>query len=55
MDNMINLEMLFWASRNGGGQNLYDIAVRHAETTMNNHFRKDGSCYHVGGLRHGER
>ena len=47
MDNMINLEMLFWASRNGGGQNLYDIAVRHAETTMNNHFRKDGSCYHV--------
>ena len=39
--------MLFWASRNGGGQNLYDIAVRHAETTMNNHFRKDGSCYHV--------
>lgn len=47
MDNMINLEMLFWASRNGGGQNLYDIAVRHAETTMHNHFRKDGSCYHV--------
>ena len=26
---------------------LYDIAVRHAETTMQNHFREDGSCYHV--------
>ena len=47
MDNMMNLEMLFWASRNGGGQDLYDIAVRHAETTMEHHFRKDGSCYHV--------
>lgn len=47
MDNMMNLEMLFWASRNGGGQDLYDIAVRHAETTMRHHFRPDGSCYHV--------
>lgn len=47
MDNMINLEMLFWASRNGGSSNLYDVAVDHATTTMNNHFRKDGSCYHV--------
>ena len=47
MDNMMNLEMLFWASRNGGSQDLYDIAVRHAETTMEHHFREDGSCYHV--------
>ena len=47
MDNMMNLEMLFWASRNGGGLDLYDIAVRHAETTMRHHFRPDGSCYHV--------
>ena len=47
MDNMMNLEVLFWASRNGGGQDLYDIAVRHAETTMRHHFRPDGSCYHV--------
>ena len=47
MDNMINLEMLFWASKNGGGHNLYDIAVKHAETTMKHHFRPDYSCYHV--------
>ena len=47
MDNMINLELLFWASANGGSQTLRDIAIRHAETTMNNHFRPDGSCYHV--------
>ena len=47
MDNMINLEMLFWASKNGGSQRLYDIAVKHAEVTMANHFRPDYSCYHV--------
>lgn len=47
MDNMINLELLFWAAENGGSKRLKDIAVRHAETTMENHFRPDGSCYHV--------
>lgn len=47
MDNMINLELLFWASENGGNKQLADIAIRHAETTMKNHFREDGSCYHV--------
>ena len=47
MDNMINLELLFWAAENGGSQHLRDIAIKHAETTMNNHFRPDGSCYHV--------
>ena len=47
MDNMINLELLFWASQNGGSKHLSDIAVQHAETTMNHHFREDGSSYHV--------
>lgn len=47
MDNMINLEMLFWAAKNGGNHRLYDIAVKHAETTMAHHFRPDYSCYHV--------
>ncbi len=47
MDNMINLEMLFWAAKNGGDHRLYDIAVKHAETTMAHHFRPDYSCYHV--------
>ena len=47
MDNMINLELLFWASRNGGSPLLHDIAVSHAVTTMKHHFRPDGSCYHV--------
>lgn len=47
MDNMINLELLFWASKNGGSQKLYDIAVKHAETTMKNQFRPDFTSYHV--------
>lgn len=47
IDNMMNMELLFWAAKNGGGRHLYDIAYKHTETTMNNHFRPDGSCYHV--------
>lgn len=47
IDNMMNLELLYWAAENGGGQRLKELATRHAETTMRNHFREDGSCYHV--------
>ena len=47
VDNVINLELLFWASRNGGNKSLYDMAVSHADKTMENQFRPDGSCYHV--------
>lgn len=41
IDNMMNLELLFWASKNGGSKKLYDMAVQHATVTMNNHFRPD--------------
>ena len=47
MDNMINLEMLFWAAKNGGDIDLYDIAVSHADKTMKHHFRPDFTSYHV--------
>lgn len=47
MDNMINLETLFWAAENGGGRHLADIARMHADTTMRYNFRPDGSSYHV--------
>lgn len=47
IDNMMNLELLFWAAKNGGGQRLYHIAVTHAETTMAHQFRPDYSNYHV--------
>lgn len=47
IDNMINLEMLFWAAKNGENKALYDIAVSHANKTLENHFKPDYSCYHV--------
>ncbi len=47
IDNMMNLEMLFWASRHTGDKSYYDIAVRHADNTLANHFREDNSSYHV--------
>ncbi|MFW2376811.1 MAG: glycoside hydrolase family 88 protein [Cellulophaga baltica] len=48
IDNMMNLELLFWAAKNGGDQRLYDIATSHAEVTMNNLVREDNSLYHLG-------
>ncbi|GAB3652145.1 glycoside hydrolase family 88 protein [Echinicola sediminis] len=47
IDNMLNLELLFWAAKHGGDQKFYDIAVKHAETTMENHFREDYTSWHV--------
>ncbi len=47
VDNMMNLELLFWASRQSGDQKYYDIAVSHADNTIKNHYREDGSSWHV--------
>ncbi|MGO4921271.1 glucuronyl hydrolase [Maribacter spongiicola] len=47
IDNMMNLEMLFEATRISGDSTYYNIAVAHANTTMRNHFRDDYSSYHV--------
>lgn len=47
IDNMMNLEMLFQATELTGDSLYYNIAVNHANTTLANHFREDGSSYHV--------
>ena len=47
IDNMMNLELLFWASKNGGGERLRTMAISHAVKTMENHLRPDGSAWHV--------
>ena len=47
VDNLMNLEMLFFASKMTGDRKYYDVAVKHADTTLENHFRPDGSSYHV--------
>lgn len=47
IDNMMNLEMLFKATRLTGDSTYWNIAVRHADMTLRNHFRPDGSSFHV--------
>jgi len=47
VDNMMNLEYLFWATRITGDSIYYKIAVNHAEKTIQNHYRNDWSSYHV--------
>ncbi|MGH7492304.1 MAG: glycoside hydrolase family 88 protein [bacterium] len=47
IDNMMNLELLFWASKESGDRTYSDIARRHAEITMKNHFRSDYGTWHV--------
>ncbi|MDF2192302.1 glycoside hydrolase family 88 protein [Paraflavitalea sp. CAU 1676] len=47
IDNMMNLELLFWATEATGDSSYYKIAVTHANTTIKNHFRPDYSSYHV--------
>ncbi|MBN2486543.1 MAG: glycoside hydrolase family 88 protein [Bacteroidales bacterium] len=49
IDNMMNLELLFWATRETGDSTYYRIAYNHALTTLKNHFRADFSSYHVIG------
>lgn len=59
IDNMMNLELMFEATRLSGDSSFYKIAVSHADRTLDEHFRPDGSCYHVidysigdGSVRH---
>jgi len=47
IDNMMNLELLFWASQNGGDPDYFTMAKSHADTTLKNHIRPDGSTFHV--------
>jgi unsaturated chondroitin disaccharide hydrolase len=47
IDNMMNLELLFWATKESKDSTFYRIAVDHAKTTMKHHFRPDFSSYHV--------
>jgi len=47
IDNMMNLELLFWASGETGDPVFRDIAFNHAVTTMKNHYRPDYSSVHV--------
>jgi unsaturated chondroitin disaccharide hydrolase len=47
IDNMMNLELLFNATKISGDSGFYRIAVTHANTTIKNHFRPEYSSFHV--------
>ena len=52
IDNMMNLELLWWASEHGGttrggtSADLKHVAITHADHVLNEFFRPDGSTYH---------
>lgn len=59
IDNMMNLELMFEATKFSGDSTFHDIAIAHADRTLEEQFRPDGSCYHVidysledGAVRH---
>ena len=47
IDNMMNLELLMFASKAFDNDTLEYVARTHANTTLKNHFRKDYSSYHL--------
>lgn len=48
VDNMMNLEMLFWAAGQPGGEDWWvDASIQHAETSLRELIREDGSTYHL--------
>ena len=47
IDNLMNLELLFWAAKETKDSMFYKMAVSHADKTMKEHFRPDYSSYHV--------
>jgi unsaturated chondroitin disaccharide hydrolase len=47
IDNMMNLELLIFAQRQTSEQSFGDIAFSHADKTLANHFRPDGSSFHL--------
>lgn len=47
IDNMMNLEFFCWASKASGDERFRNMAISHADKTLQNHFRDDYSCYHV--------
>jgi Viral BACON domain/Glycosyl Hydrolase Family 88 len=47
IDNMMNLNLLFWGAQNGGEAAWTGMAVNHALTTTRTHVRADGSTFQL--------
>jgi len=47
IDCMMNIPLLYWASKEIGDPRFTRIAMRHADMTMRDHVREDGSVNHI--------
>lgn len=52
IDTMMNLPLLYWASREIGDDRFTKIAMRHADMALRDHIRGDGSVNHI--VKHDE-
>ncbi|KAJ6013228.1 hypothetical protein N7540_007819 [Penicillium herquei] len=50
IDNMLNLDLLFWVAQETSNKQLYGIALAHARLTQKHHIRDDNSTFHVVNL-----
>ncbi|MEJ2044926.1 MAG: glycoside hydrolase family 88 protein [Reinekea sp.] len=46
IDALMNLPLLYWAAKETGNEHFLDVAHKHAETTLQNSIRDDGSTFH---------
>ncbi len=44
---MMNIPLLYWASRETGAPRYKYVAMSHTDTTMKTHLRADGSVHHI--------
>lgn len=47
IDTMMNLPLLYWASKETDDERFKEIAMSHADKTLKNHMRDDGSVHHI--------
>lgn len=47
IDNMMNMELLFEASKFSGDESFKNAAIDHSKTTQQHHYRPDNSSFHV--------
>jgi unsaturated chondroitin disaccharide hydrolase len=47
IDTMMNLPLLYWASRETGDDRFSRVAMSHADNTLRTHIRPDGSVAHI--------
>ncbi len=47
IDNMMNLEFLFWAAREKEDSSIYDKCISHSDISLREHYREDYSVHHL--------